>query len=152
MKPAPLDEFPIHQTPLSMAQVSTSDRNFYDRNYFNAHDRSGDVFLVTGFGVYPNLGVVDAFATVRHGDTQRSVRFSDALEDRSTESEVGGYQIEVIEPLRSLRVVCEHEDLSMDLRWEGSFEAVLEERHILEGCARCWMPAGSRRWGAGWGC
>ena len=135
-----------------MAQVSTSDRHFYDRNYFNAHDRSGEVFLVTGFGVYPNLGVVDAFATVRHGDTQRSVRFSDALAERGLESVVGGYQIEVLEPLRSLRVVCEHEDLSMDLRWEGSFEAVLEERHILEGCARCWMPAGSRRWGAGRGC
>ena len=131
MKPAPLDEFPVHQTPLSMSQVSTSDRHFYDRNYFNAHDRSGDVFLVSGFGVYPNLGVVDAFATVRHGDTQRSVRFSDALEARSTESRVGGYRIEVIEPLRTLRVVCEHEDLSMDLRWEGSFEAVLEERHVL---------------------
>ena len=54
--PVPLDEYPIHQAPLSLRYVGTSDRNFYDRSYFNAHDRTGDVFLVTGLGVYPNLG------------------------------------------------------------------------------------------------
>ena len=58
MRPAALDEFPVHQTPLSMARVGTSDRNFYDRCYLNAHDRSGELFLVTGLGTYPNLGVV----------------------------------------------------------------------------------------------
>ncbi|WP_163375195.1 hypothetical protein [Dietzia sp. Alg238-R159] len=131
IKPAPLDEYPVHQSPLSMAQVATSDRNFYDRYYFNAHDRTGDVYLVTGLGVYPNLGVIDAFATVRQGDRQRSVRFSDASDERSLDSVVGGYRVEVIEPLRTVRLLCEHEDLSFDLTWHGSFEAVLEERHML---------------------
>lgn len=131
MKPVPLDEYPVHQTPLSMAQVDTTDKNFYDRYYLNAHDRTGRVFLVTGWGVYPNLGVVDAFATVRRGDVQRAVRFSDAIDERGLEARVGGYRIEVLEPLRRLRVVCEHPDLSCDLRWEGSFDAALEERHIL---------------------
>ena len=77
--PIPLDEYPIHQTPLPMSRVASSDRNFYDRCYFNAHDRSGDIFLVTGLGVYPNLGVIDAYAAARSGDRQWSVRFSDAL-------------------------------------------------------------------------
>ncbi len=71
--PIPLDEYPVHQTPLPMDRVASSDRNFYDRCYFNAHDRSGDVFLVTGLGVYPNLGVIDAYATARCGDRQWSV-------------------------------------------------------------------------------
>ena len=62
--PVPLDEYPVHQVPLSMRHMATSDRNAYDRCYFNAHDRSGEVFLVTGMGVYPNLGVIDA---LRHG-------------------------------------------------------------------------------------
>lgn len=53
-----------------MAQVGTSGRNFYDRYYLNAHDRTGEVFLVSGFGVHPNLGVLDAFVTVRHRDTK----------------------------------------------------------------------------------
>ena len=43
--PVSLDEYPIHQTPLSMRYVDSSDRNFYDRCYFNAHDRSGEIFL-----------------------------------------------------------------------------------------------------------
>ncbi|GAB2877328.1 hypothetical protein [Nocardioides pacificus] len=130
MKPHPLDEFPVHQTPLSMARTATTDKNFYDRNYFNAHDRDGGTYLISGFGVYPNLGVVDAFATIRRGDQQRAVRFSDGIDQRTTESRVGGYHLEVIEPLAKVRMVCEHDDLSFDLTWDGSFDAVLEELHM----------------------
>ena len=68
--PVALDEYPIHQTPLSMRYVDSSDRNFYDRCYFNAHDRTGDIFLITGAGIYPQLGVKDAYAVVRRGDLQ----------------------------------------------------------------------------------
>ena len=57
----PLDEYPVHQTPESMSRVGTSDKNFYDRCYFNAHDRTGDTFVITGLGTYANLGVVDAY-------------------------------------------------------------------------------------------
>ena len=130
MTPHRLDEYPVHQAPLSMARTATTDRNFYDRNYFNAHNRDGGTFLVSGFGVYQNLGVVDAFATVRKGDKQLAVRFSDAYDQRGTESQVGGYRIEVIEPLEQVRVICEHDQLSFDLTWDGSFDAVLEELHI----------------------
>src|SRR3954465_16041352 len=55
--PAPLDEYPLHQAPQSLSYVGSSDRNFYDRCYFNAHDRDGGTFLVTGRGYYPTLGV-----------------------------------------------------------------------------------------------
>ncbi|MDL9935959.1 hypothetical protein QSJ18_04295 [Gordonia sp. ABSL1-1] len=112
-----------------MARTATTDRNFYDRNYFNAHNRDGGTLVITGFGVYPNLGVVDAFATVRRGEQQHVVRFSDAYDQRDTESRVGGYRIEVIEPLQRVRVICEHEALGFDLTWDGSFDAVLEEMH-----------------------
>ena len=81
MLPVPLDEYPIHQAPVSLRYVASSDRNFYDRSYFNAHDRTGDLFFVTGLGVYPNLGVVDAYATVRRGERQWTIRCSDALGD-----------------------------------------------------------------------
>ncbi|WP_137725766.1 hypothetical protein [Prescottella subtropica] len=131
MRPDPLDEYPIHQSPLSMARVDSSDRNFYDRYYFNGHDRTGDIFFVTGFGTYANLGVLDAFATVRRGDVQRSVRFSDAIDARSLDVEVGGYRIEVVKPLQTIRVICEHPDLSADMVWEGAFPSVLEEHHVL---------------------
>ena len=141
VKPIDLDEYPVHQAPLSMARVASTDRNFYDRCYFNAHDRTGDVFLVTGLGVYPNLGVVDAFATVRTGDTQVAVRFSDAHDGASTKTEVGGYRVEVIKPLQTLRVVCEHEDLAFDMTWEGAFDSVLEEHHTLMSGPRAILDA-----------
>ena len=99
--PVPLDEYPVHQVPLSMRHMATSDRNAYDRCYFNAHDRTGEVFLVTGMGVYPNLGVIDAYATVRRGDEQYTVRTSDALGDDRMAQRVGPYRIEVLEPLRA---------------------------------------------------
>lgn len=124
--PAPLDEFPVHQTPLSIARVASSDRNFYDRYYFNAHDRTGDVFVVTGYGVYPNLGTKDAFVTVGRRGRHTTVRLSDAF-DAATDDRlnpgVGAYRIEVKEPLHELRVVCDAADqgIAMDLTWRGSF-------------------------------
>jgi hypothetical protein len=132
--PTPLDEYPIHQTPLPMDRVASSDRNFYDRCYFNAYDRTGEIFLVTGLGVYPNLGVIDAYAVVRRGDRQCSVRFSDALTERSLDQQVGGYRIEVVEPLRRLNLNCESPDGSVDfdLHWTGAFPAVQEEPHVLQ--------------------
>jgi hypothetical protein len=131
--PIALDEYPIHQVPLSMRYTGTSDRNFYDRCYFNAHRRNGDLFLITGLGVYPNVGVIDAYATLRRGDRQWSVRMSDALAERSTDARVGPYRIEVQQPLRRIRLVCDTADrgLGFDLTWEGSFECIDEPRHIM---------------------
>src|SRR3954453_11745579 len=132
--PVPLDEYPIHQTPLSMRYVGTSDRNFYDRCYFNAHDRSGDIFLITGMGYYQNLGVTDAYATVRRGDRQWAVRISDAYgDDTRLNQSVGPYRIEVLEPLHRVRVICDADEqgIGFDLTWEGSFDAVDEGRHYI---------------------
>jgi hypothetical protein len=131
--PVGLDEYPLHQAPLSMRYVASSDRNFYDRCYFNAHDRTGDVFLVTGLGVYPNRGVIDAYATARCGDRQWSVRFSDALGERSLEQRVGGYRVEVLEPLRRLHLTCAAPDggVDFDLHWTAAFPAVSEEHHLM---------------------
>src|SRR5438046_7713793 len=103
--PSPMDEYPIHQAPLPLAQPASSDRNFYDRCYFNAHDRTGEVFLVTGLGYYPNLGVKDAYAAVRRGDKQWVVRCSDEIDDDRLHATVGPYRIEVVEPLRRVRLV-----------------------------------------------
>jgi hypothetical protein len=128
-----MDEYPLHQAPLSLRYPATSDRNFYDRCYFNAHDRTGEVFFVTGLGVYPNLGVVDAYATVRHGDRQVTLRLSDALGDDRSLQAVGPYRIEVLEPLHRIRVVCDGTDhgVAFDLTWEGSFPAVEEQPHVM---------------------
>lgn len=136
--PVLLDEYPIHQTPLSLGYVGTSDRNFYDRCYFNAHDRTGEVFFVSGLGVYPNLGVMDAYAVIRRGDTQRVLRCADALSEDRFNPKVGPYRIEVIEPLERVRLICDEGDhgISFDVTWTGSFPAMMEQPHVMRTGAR----------------
>src|SRR3954469_9979576 len=141
--PVPLDEYPIHQAPLSIAYMDTSDRNAYDRCYLNGHDRTGDIFLVTGLGVYPNLGVIDAYATVRVGDRQITVRTSDALGSDRLQQSVGPYRVEVIEPLQIIRLVCDGDDhgIGFDLTWNGSFPAVEEAHHVVRQAGRVIIDA-----------
>ena len=141
--PVPLDEYPVHQVPLSMRHMGTSDRNAYDRCYLNAHDRSGEVFLVTGLGVYPNLGVIDAYATVRRGRRQHTVRFSDALGEDRMVQQVGPYRVEVLEPLERVRLVCDATELGIgfDLTFTGSFPAVEEPRHVMRQHGRIILDA-----------
>src|ERR687897_456856 len=131
--PVPLDEFPVHQAPVSMRHVATSDRSFYDRSYFNAFDPAGETLLVTGLGVYPNLGVIDAYAAVRRGDRQWAVRCSDALGDDRMQQRVGPYRVDVVEPLRRVRLACDADDhgLGFDLLWEAWFPALDEPHHLL---------------------
>jgi len=66
----------VHQVPHPIAWPGSSDRNFYDRSYFNAHDRTGDIFVISGIGYYPNLGVKDAFLLMRRADVQTAVHLS----------------------------------------------------------------------------
>ncbi len=138
-----MDEFPVHQVPLSVRHMATSDRNAYDRSYFNAHDRTGELFLVTGLGIYPNLGVIDAYATVRRGRCQHTVRFSDALGDDRMRQEVGAYRVEVVEPLRQVRLVCDAAALGVgfDLTFTGSFPASEEPRHVMRQGGRIILDA-----------
>jgi hypothetical protein len=136
--PVPLDEFPVHQVPLSMAYVATSDRNAYDRCYINAHDRTGDLFVVCGLGAYPNLGVSDGFVTILRAGRQSSLRLSDSLAEDRLSQRVGPFRVEVVEPLEKLRLVCEpgHHRIGLDLTWTGSFPAIDEPLHTIRQLGR----------------
>jgi len=127
-----MDDFPIHQIAETIRHVGTSDRNFYDRYYFNLHASSDALFAVMGMGVYPNLGVQDAFAVVRRGTSHRVVRASRALGDRM-DLRVGPFRVEVPEPLRRVRFVLERteHELAMDVSWEGAIPAYEEPRQLV---------------------
>jgi len=128
----PLDEYPLHQVALPVTWAGTSDRNFYDRSYFNAHDRSGEIFLITGLGYYPNLGTKDAFVLIRRGDEQTAVHLSDAMDHDRLNPRIGGFRIEVSKPLEEVRVVLdETEGIAMDLHWRGLFPAIQEAPHVM---------------------
>ncbi|MGW5119981.1 hypothetical protein ACWEQ8_31750 [Streptomyces noursei] len=153
-RPIPLDEYPIHQAPLSMRQVATSDRNAYDRCIFHVLDHTGRALLIAGLGVYPNTGVIDAYATLRLGDRLHAVRASDALTDDRLALTVGPLTLTVEEPLRRIRLTCDPDPadpdgLSYDLTWTAAFPATWEPHHtqhrggrlILEG--RRFVQAGT---------
>ena len=136
--PDPLDEYPIHQAPLSMRFPATSDRNAYDRCIMHAFAEDGSAYLVTGLGVYPNLGVIDAYATARRGQTQVAVRASDALGADRMAQAVGPIRFEVVEPLRRIRAICDADalGLSFDLTYQAVSEAFEEPRHVIHSGSR----------------
>src|ERR1700738_5273390 len=138
----PTDEFPIHQVPQPISWPGSSDRNFYDRSYFNAHDRTGDIFLISGIGYYPNLGVKDAFVLVRRGDTQTAVHVSDGIDSDRLNQHVLGYRVEVSEPLHKLRIILEEtEGIAVDLTWNGLFDVIQEQRHVMRTGTRITLDA-----------
>ena len=129
------DDFPVHQTSEYVRHPATSDRNFYDRYYFNLHPSSGEYFAIFGLGQYPNLGTTDAYLAVTRGDDHFVARASKPLADRSDIS-VGPIRIEVIEPLRKLRVIVEpgrpaDSPLAMDVTWTSPIDPFEEPRQYL---------------------
>ncbi|MFA3836657.1 hypothetical protein [Streptomyces aureus] len=134
-RPVALDEYPVHQVPLSMKHVATGDRNAYDRCIFHLVDPTGEFLLILGLGVYPNLGVIDAYATLRVGDTLHAVRASDALrDDTRMELAVGPLRIQVERPLKDFVLTCEADPddpggFSYEINWSAAFPALWEPHH-----------------------
>jgi len=138
---SPADDLLAHQTAETFDFVYTSDRNFYDRYYFNMHACSDELFLVTGMGQYPNLGVTDAFVSVSHGDTLTVVRASRELGSDRLDTSVGPFRVEVLEGLQRLRLVLGENEwgVAFDLTFEGSVPAQQEPRQFQRQFSRVTM-------------
>lgn len=117
----PLDDYLAHQVPDTFDRVATSDRNFFDRYYFNCHDLDGEVLLVLGMGLYPNLGVIDAFTSVVVDGHQYVLRSSREFDGDRLNTVVGPHRVMVLEGLRRLRITCAPNewDIAYDLMFEG---------------------------------
>ena len=125
---SPMDEYCAHQTHETFDYVYTSDRHFYDRYYFNCHSSSDEIFLVTGLGQYPNLGVSDAFVSISHGTHHYVVRASRELGSDRLDTSVGPLSVEVLEDQSERSdVTAQHADLSARLENLETAEAELRE-------------------------
>ncbi|WP_214405714.1 hypothetical protein [Pseudonocardia lacus] len=125
------DDYPVHQTADPVAVPASGDRNHYDRYFFNGYDPDGDWFFAVALGLYPNRQVVDASFSVLHDGVQRSVHASGrAPLDRAAATRVGPISVEVVEPLRVLRVRVDapEQGLSADLTFTARTPAVEEPR------------------------
>ena len=140
------DDFLIHQTPEPVRFVGTSDRRFYDRHFLTGHCRDENVFFLLGMGVYPNLGVIDAFASVATASRQVTTRASRELgADRMDTSGVGPFSLEVVKGLRHLRFSGEPcgQAVELDLEWRAAAEP-LEEPPLFSRVASRVIEQGTR--------
>lgn len=124
------DDFPIHQTPDPVAKPGTTDRNFYDRYWMNGYDRDGAFYFAAALGLYPNRRVMDASFTIVKDGVQHSLHASRLAPDDPCETRVGPMRVEVLEPMRALRVAIEPNEtgIEADLRFGARTACVQEER------------------------
>lgn len=133
------DEYPVHQTPEPIA-FSGTDRNFYDRFFFCGYRPDGSGYFAAAFGVYPHLNVADAhFSLVRDG-VQHCLHASRLLNMERMDLSVGPIRIEVVEPLKIIRLIVDsHEGISADLTFEGRSAPFQEPRFTRRNGPRMFM-------------
>jgi hypothetical protein len=114
------DDFLLHQVPDSFATAVSDDPRWFERLYFNLHDADGKILLVTGFGVFPNASVADAYCVALDRAAQRNVRLSRDLGGRRLATSVGPLAFEVLEPMRRWHLqLAETEGVAFDLTFEA---------------------------------
>jgi hypothetical protein len=98
-----MDDTLWHQIPTTFDHVGTSDPRFFDRYWFAANEPSGAGALQFTVGVYRNMNVMDGGFVAVHDGKQHNLRTSRSLRPRY-ETACGPLRVEVVEPLRHLRL------------------------------------------------
>ena len=136
----PFDDYPIHQAAAPLWQPVSGDPNHYDRYFFHGYNVDAGLMFVVAMGFYPTRDIVDAAFCVSHGGVQRSVFASGrAPADRATR--IGPIAIEVVEPLRTLRVTVDapEQGLGAELTFTARSVPLLEPRQTMQDRARVVM-------------
>ena len=127
------DDYPIHQASVPIAHTAAADLNHYDRYFFNGYSKTGDLYFAAAMGLYPNRHVADAAFCVVRGGVQTSVfRSQRAPVDRIDATNLGPIKVEIVEPLRTLRISVDAPE--QGVRAELTFEhrsPAIEEGHFL---------------------
>ena len=134
------DDYPIHQTPAPIAQAASSDLNVYDRYWFNGYARDGEFYFGIGLAVYPNRGIMDCgFSIVRDGE-QHAFHASRRIPAERSETLVGPFRIEILEPMKSCRVAIDPNETGIDCE----LEFVPRTACVEEGRQTARAPGGGR--------
>lgn len=134
------DDYPIHQTAEPIAHTATSDRYTYDRFWYNGHDKDGAVYFGIALARYPNLGIMDCAFSVVHDGRQYAFFGSRRASGEPTDTTVGPFRIEILEPMGRHRLVIDANEtgIECDLIFTPYTCAVQEgrqtrynERHLI---------------------
>lgn len=133
----PYDEFPVHQTPYPFSRVPSTDYNWDEGYYYGILNPDEKLLLATGFRINPANDVISGYALLNVAGRQFTTRFSRCWR-RDFNTVIGPYRMEVLEPLRKLRLVLEENESgqSFDILWEGSAPPSLEPHHYDESRGR----------------
>ena len=114
-----LDDYPIHQTPEPVVHPASTDRNVYDRYWFNGYQDDGAFYFGIGAALYPNLAIMDCGLSLAIDGVQYAFHGSRRAPAEPTDLEVGPFRIEILEPMKSLRVVLDDNEtgISGELLW-----------------------------------
>jgi hypothetical protein len=123
------DEYPFHQQPTPLSVPVTTDAHFNDGYWFAFYNAGW--YVVAGLRLHPNANVLDGFAAVVRNGRQLCVRASRALRPAYERLAVGPLRLEVLEPLRRLRLVLGENPvgLEFDVVFEARSPPFAEDRH-----------------------
>ncbi|WP_068395766.1 hypothetical protein [Kribbia dieselivorans] len=125
------DDLLVHQTPAPVLHLANGDPAFYERYYLTAFAPDASGHLGFGLSIYPNTGIIDASLSVSRDGVQESVFASGRLPTDRTQAKVGPLRVEVLEPLRRIRVVAEMTDgLAADVTFVAEGSPMEEQRLI----------------------
>ncbi len=110
-----LDEYPFHQITESFAGAATGDPSWNDGHYFGITDHDGRVSLTASVRLYPNNDVMDGFVCLRHRGRQYNVRVSRRLRPALEALRAGPLGMEIVEPMRLVRLYLEPNDVGVTL-------------------------------------
>lgn len=125
-----LDDYPVHQNAEALIHKGTADQNAYDRYWFNGVARDGSYYFGAALGLYPNLSVMDAHFSILQEGEQHALHASRRAPREPTETTVGPIQLEVVEPMRTLRLTIapNPHGIEAELLFRARTPAVEEER------------------------
>ncbi len=133
------DEWFNHQIVNTHAAVGTADRAWTEKAWFTLMRKDGAMQASFGLGKYANRNVIDGFAGVQHGTSQRTVRASRVLSIDPESLSVGPLGYEVLEPFKAIRLTLA-ENAAQPLRYELTFHATMpaffEKRDVVIAAGR----------------
>jgi len=110
-----VDEYPYHQIAQPFAATATSDAQWSDGHYVCVCDADGAVCLAASLRLYPNNDVLDGFVCLRHDGRQFNLRLSRRLRPDVEHLAVGPLRLEIVEPLRAIRLVLGPNELGIEV-------------------------------------
>lgn len=125
------DDFQIHQTPGPFSHVISSDPRWFDKTFYAVFNPQANVMLTTGSVVHTNVDLADGYVCLQVRGNQYNIRCSRRLRPRIGETEVGPIRQEVMDGMRTIRLVLEPNEygINFDILWQSRIPAFEEQRH-----------------------